>query len=179
MEKNLRHVMRWLERRTSPGKKAALPEQLCQELKPVMASGMEHIFSEMFNVRILTSGEIGKDGQAYTMSAIGHLYRDDIDLTLRFLFDEDLLRPLLSQFYSPEFLEKREVYEDAACEIVNILCNQVKAYLGRQGYHLVLNLPRMERPGSAQAIDPIMNIHFSLNSDRHFLVGLEDGPPGR
>jgi hypothetical protein len=81
-----------------------------------------------------------------------------------------LLKPLLMQLYSPQFLADQSVYADAACEIVNILASQVKAFLNGHGYKLVLDLPAVcEKPDMFQQ-EPVINVRFSLNSDQCFLV---------
>ena len=173
MEKNLRHITRWLEKSRSVGGKK-LSDELCEELRPVMAAGLEKIFSEIFNVSILSLGELKSSPASYTFACIGRLRGNDIAITLRFLFDEDLLRPLLAQFYAPDFLKTREVYEDAAAEIVNILCNQVRSFLTSRGYQLELELPQAVRPDIEFGVDSLLNVHFSLNSDRHFMVDVSE-----
>lgn len=201
MQKNMVRVMQWREKQgiaTSMKQakaEAAAPAALSPndpsvkmaiELKPVVAEGVSTIFSSMFNAEILPNTGSYEPDRPGEMICIGRLFQKDMDVTLRFSFDEELLRPLLTQLYAPKFLKDRKVFEDAACEIVNILCAQIKAFMNEKGHRLELALPYMA--GSGKAVDSasgsILNIRFTLNNADHFLVDVAvdqnpDGMKGR
>jgi two-component system chemotaxis response regulator CheY len=180
MQKNMSRVMQWREKQGASPKPAPtkMPDaaspsvKLAAELKPVVAEGVGQIFSSMFNADITPSGPEFESDHAGDMICVGRLYQKDMDVTLRFAFDEGLLRPLLAQIYAPRYLQDKTVYADAACEIVNILCAQVKAFMNEKGHQLELSLPYMAGTGKAGDVPAgaILNVRFALNEDQHFLV---------
>jgi len=182
LEQNLQKIIKWLmkkdpdfstEQQEKPKKETAsetIPAKLRDDLRPVVAKGIENIFSEIFKVKIVSDDVIA--GNDKDMVCIGRLHQNDFLIVLRFFFDQNLLRPLLMQLYSPRFLEDKAIYEDAACEIVNILCAQIKAFLNTHGYALKLDLPVMgfKNDGDYSEAASIMNIHFALNKEQDFLI---------
>lgn len=178
IEKNITKIFSWIEKNNPEAQSSEkfnstlAPEALSRELKPVISKGMKNIFSEMFYTEIIPDNQISEADQK-KMVCIGIMHQNNITIALRFFFDEDLLRPLLRQLYSPEHLKKRSVYEDAACEIVNILCAQVKSFLNEHGYSLEFDLPRMGTDDQqCKTPDSIMNVRFSINEEQCFLVDL-------
>ncbi|MBU0859080.1 MAG: hypothetical protein KJ667_04005, partial [Alphaproteobacteria bacterium] len=146
-----------------------LSDEMKQELRPVIAKGIEKIFSNIFNVQIIPEDYAQADLDN-SMICMGRLHQKDISINLRFFFDQQLLKPLLMQIYSPQFLADDAIYGDAACEIVNILASQVKAFLNGHGYKLSLDQPEMcAKPIMGQS-EPVIDVRFSLNKDRFFLV---------
>ena len=135
-----------------------------EELQPVIAKGLENIFSELFHVEILPD-ELQKPQGKKDMVCVGRLKQNDMSIVLRFFFNQSLLKPLLRQLYSTEFLENDEIYGDAACEIVNILCAQVKAFLNKKGYSLELGIPKAAQNDAVEDNEESsLNISFSLKS---------------
>lgn len=153
-----------------------LPDSLREELKPVVAKGIKNIFSELFHVEIVSDDYVSKlSGRE--LVCLGRLYQSDMTLITRFLFNEDLLKPLLAQLYASEYIKSDDIYESAACEIVNILCNQIKAFLNKHGYNLEFDIPQMEKQeDKVSQADSVLNVHFSLNEDQHFIIDLEEKP---
>lgn len=188
LEKNMENILRWLEKKgiadmgsgaPSEAAKAEsdaapaklLPEDIQAELRPVISRSVQKIFSNIFNVEIVPQDYNGRDLDNSLM-CIGRLHQEGVTINLRFFFDQQLLKPLLMQLYSPQFLASQEVYSDAACEIVNILASQVKAFLNGHGYKLILDLPQMcDKPDLRQS-EPVIDVRFSLNKDSCFLVDL-------
>ncbi|GEM_PF-779566 len=178
---NLQKVLKWLNKKDPDFAKSLLPAEenqknsqnivrLRDDLKPVVAKGIANIFSEIFKVEIIPDDKV-LSGHDKDMVCIGRMRQNDFLIVLRFFFDQQLLRPLLMRLYSPKFLEDKAVYEDAACEIVNILCAQIKAFLNSHGYALTLDLPAMSTDSEAvQDADSIMNIHFQLNEGQDFMI---------
>lgn len=186
IEKNLTKVFAWIEKmnpdapkkdKTAPVTTLA-PETMVRELRPVISRGIKNIFSEMFATEIVPENQLSAADHK-KLVCIGVLHQKDVSIALRFFFDEELLRPLLGNIYSPEFLNDPAIYEDAACEIVNILCAQVKAFLNNHGYSLVLDQPRMGIDNQQDKnVSSIMNVRFSINEDQCFLVDLSKRKPG-
>ena len=149
-----------------------LSEDLKKELQPILSKGIKAIFSDLFSVEIseykITNTQIEKD-----LISIGRLHQEDMDLYVRFIFQKELLRPVLSQIYSPEFLENDAVFKDTAGEIVNILCGQIKCFLNNNGYNLAFDIPEVHSIDEAEKYDrSFLNLCFSLNEDSHFLLNL-------
>lgn len=179
LEKNMRNVLLWLEKKgVTAGMAEAVPAQKKQEilsnelkteLKPVISRGLEKIFSNLFNVKIIPEDFNGPALNG-SMVCVGRLFQDDITINLRFFFEQSLLRPLLMQLYAPQFIADEKVYADAACEIVNILASQVKAFLNNHGYQLSLDFPEMTENGHKNNESAVIDVLFSLNSESYFLV---------
>jgi len=189
LEKNMENIIRWLEKKgisgtaaaaaapsapSTPKSQATLSDEIQTQLRPVIARGVQKIFSNIFNVEIIPQDYNGRDLDNSLM-CVGRLHQEGMSFNLRFFFDQQLLKPLLMQLYSPQFLADQSVYGDAACEIVNILASQVKAFLNGHGYKLVLDLPVLcEKPEMRQQ-EPMIDVRFSLNSDQCFLVDVTTG----
>lgn len=188
--KKLTTIVQWLEKnnvdlRSAPGaapkptdkitelpvdKNYKLLDTLSEDLRPVVTKGMKNIFSELFQLEIVPDSYIKKEDQQ-KMVCIGRLHQQGLTIALRFFFDHDLLKPILRQLYSPQYLENHDVYEDAACEIVNIICAQIKAFLNQHDYNVTLELPEIgPQDSKCSSADSIMNIYFSVNQDQYFLV---------
>lgn len=184
LEKNMENIVRWLEKKgvtpmaapgaSPPRAAAALSEEMQSQLRPVIAKGVQKIFSNIFNVEIVPQDYNGRDLDNSLM-CVGRLHQEGISINLRFFFDQQLLKPLLMQLYSPQFLADQAVYGDAACEIVNILASQVKAFLNGHGYKLALDLPVVCDKPDWRRQEPVIDVRFSLNSDQCFLVDVTTG----
>lgn len=145
-------------------------KELEQEIAPILTQGIENIFSELFDVDIISNESILTYAEK-EMVAVGKLHEDDFEIVMRFVFDKALLIPLLRQFYSPQFLEKDETYIDAACEVVNILSCQVKAYLNERGYNLTMDLPEIgAQDHKVNSAHSVLNVRFCLNDADSFLI---------
>lgn len=177
-EKNMTKIFEWLKKKDSnisvsrlekSSPRTNLPPEIDKQLKPIIAKGIESIFSTLFSVKILPV-DYTPDQLSKAMICVGRLHQNDTQIQLRFFFDQALLKPLMMQLYAPEFLEDNKVYEDAACEIINILCAQVKFFMNNKGYNMVTDFPEMASKASFSKDDPALNVHFSLNDEKYFLV---------
>lgn len=187
LEKNLVKVIAWLEKqgydfKSASEKKTLLAEmnkphhishELQKKLAPVISKGVKNIFSELFHTDIMENHQITEDMKKQ-MVCIGRLQQEDIIIDLRFFFEKGLLKPLLVNLYSPEFLNNDGVFEDAACEIVNILCGQIKAFMNKNGYALNMTVPQMGiNDSEISESDALVNVCFSFNKDQCFLIDLD------
>ncbi len=186
LKKNIEKISEWLQAKGSriakppaekqeDNKKSEIIEGLSNKLRPVISKGIENIFSSLFNVQIVPENVVEQNMQG-SMICVGKMHQKDICIFLRFFFDQELLKPLLMQIYSPKFLENPAVYQDAACEIVNILCSQVKAFLNEHGYDLTLDFPETytEKRMKSRS-DTLLNVRFSINEKKYFLVDVASG----
>lgn len=153
-------------------KNCAKFEEIKRELNPIISNGVRQIFSELFDVSIIPDEKV----ELYSeneMVALGRLYLEDFEMVVRFVFDKALLVPLLRQMYSPEFLEDNNVYADAACEIVNILCSQIKALLYKRGFEVNMDIPEIGPQGhKLNPSESVLNVRFKLNEGDGFLIDL-------
>jgi hypothetical protein len=58
-----------------------------------------------------------------------------------FRFEMDLLLQAASALFPADYIEKNLVHESLACEIANIVCAKVKAFLNEQGYDTEMGFP--------------------------------------
>ena len=63
-----------------------------------------------------------------------------------FRFDFDLLLQAAALIFSKDYLASNPVHEDLACEIANIVCSKVKAYLNDRGYDTEMGFPYIPAP---------------------------------
>lgn len=148
-------------------------EQIKGDLNPVVTKGVKNIFSELFQVDIVETKTLGEHHKKQ-MVCVGRLSQPNFTVDIRFFFDHMLLKPLLSQIYSPEFLKNDEIYSDSAAEIVNILCAQVKAFMNKNGFDLNMDLPKMGM--SSDDLDEknaSLNVCFSLNEQNFVMIDFE------
>ncbi len=153
-----------------------IPENVRKELGPVIAKGVKNIFSELFQANILEQNEVH---EIYNdqMVCIGRLQQNDMIIDIRFFFGRELLHPLLLNIYSEDFLKENNVYEDAASEIVNILCGQIKAFMNTNGFNLEMLSPRIGGADEAgKDSDAFLNVGFSLNQRDGFMIDMETKP---
>lgn len=150
-----------------------IPKDIQKQLGPVITKGIKNIFSELFHTEVLENADIN-DEHRNQMVCIGRLHQKGIVIDLRFFFTKQLLKPLLANLYAEEFLENDAVFEDAATEIVNIVCGQIKAFMNKNDYELEMDLPTMGIQGQDSTnADALLNVCFSLNQDECFLIDLE------
>lgn len=185
IEKNLLKIFEWLEKQgfefveqnkqtlqNNNAENSGIPDEIRKKLGPVISKGVRNIFSELFQATILEQNEVQEYYQDQ-MVCIGRLEQNNITIDIRFFFDRELLHPLLLNIYSEDFLEENNVYEDAASEIVNILCGQIKAFMNSNGFELQMLPPRMGGADEAgKDSDAFLNVGFSLNQSDSFMVDL-------
>lgn len=189
IQKNLLKIFDWLEKQGFEFKQkktdalnidnSRIPEKVRKELGPVISKGVKSIFSELFQANILEQSEV-QEYYSDQMVCIGRLQQNDMIIDIRFFFDRELLHPLLCNIYAESFLKENDVYEDAASEIVNILCGQIKAFMNKNGFELQMMQPRI---GGADDLgkdsDAFLNVGFSLNQSDCFVIDLETKPVGQ
>lgn len=87
-------------------------------------------------------------------------------ITLRLVFDYEFILTVVVGYYSSEAINEQErgICEDAACELANIICNQIKRFLNEQGLLLFMDLPAIETAESVkeQGRENILDLYFSL-----------------
>lgn len=181
LHSNIDKVMEWLDKKgvvfkqpvaSTPSDHTARLESLYEDLKPVVAEGMKTIFSELFHIEIIPENSAERQAEKH-MVCVGLLKEANVTMVLRFFFDRILLKSLLHQIYAPEYLERDDTFQDAAAEIVNILCGQVKHFLNNKGFNFEFAADNLSVDLVEGDDDPILNIAFSLNQQQAFLIDLD------
>jgi two-component system chemotaxis response regulator CheY len=198
LAKSLEHVFKWFEKNnikitkvkkdkpdviaevkpTKPND-VQLPKEVIEELHPTINTLVKDIFSELFSVEI----DIGKEVKLSDIDSgkhlicIGKIFQDNMSISLRFFFTYELLHPLLLQFYSEKLLQDKLLYQDAACEIVNILCSKIKTFINQYGYQLDLDIPYILSTSKLNEddTDTAINVYFLLQNEIQFLVDISNG----
>lgn len=155
-----------------------LKSQVCDVIRDSVVS----VFSCMFNIDVTPLEANARAAHAPTDFICQVILRhDDLRADFHFSFDQHMLEPLVTAMYPPEALKDNFAYEDASCEIANIVCSRVKAFLNSRGYRFSMEIPFMDYARNLpDQTEEITHIHFSLKDDR-FLVNfaLADSADGK
>jgi hypothetical protein len=150
--------------------------EISKDLKDKIAENVEgiihQIFSSYFGVDVVVDDAKSSEDKSNTCLCQVHMQQKDMDMFLRFNFDKSLLARLVEDAYSSDGeADTMAAYNDAACEIANIVCCKVKALLNGNGYNLDMDIPK-----SIDSVKKIanhcdaLNLHFSVDSGDGFCV---------
>ncbi len=149
--------------------KPDIEEAIKKELKRSIIDQVEKTFSIMFNVKVQSIDNIYVSFNDDDMVAKVEMHQNDVDVVLRFIFPRPLLKPLLLKIYPPAMATHEVAYEDAACEIANIVCNGVKTFLNQNGYKLLMQIPKIDyshvSKSSGHGDSGHLNVNFILQDD--------------
>ena len=75
---------------------------------------------------------------------------------------------LVQKIYGPDVIIDRNVLEDAACEISNIVSKRVKALMNSYGMAIDMSIPYVERKFDREFLSAgnLLQIHFLLDESR-------------
>lgn len=143
-----------------------IPASLRDRLSEVLKSAVMETFHVVFGVDAF-SREAGNTLQnEKDLICQVRLVQNDLQFHVYFRFSHDLLSPIVANFYPPEATAEQSSYEDAACEIANIVGCNVKAFLNSQGYNLEMQIPFTEHDGNAHDKDAdALHLCFSAFSE--------------
>jgi hypothetical protein len=83
------------------------------------------------------------------------------DIDFYFRFDLQLLSMVAAAVFAPEYLKRNPVVEDIGCEVANIVCHKVKAFLNEEGYVTEMGFPFVPGPEvTAAAGGNLIDMHF-------------------
>lgn len=150
-----------------------IPSSLRDRLAEVLRNAVTETFHVVFGVDAF-SREPGNTIQSEKdMVCQVKLVQNDLQFHVYFRFSYDLLQPIVSNFYPPEVISEQSSYEDAACEIANIVGCNLKAFLNSQGYNLEMQIPFTAEDGNAHDSDAdALHLCFSAFSE-FFSVNLQ------
>lgn len=145
-----------------------IPERLQQPMSDVINNAIVETFLTVFDVPVIGVEKIlhhtlSKDDLACQV----RLIEQGAEVDVIFIFAKQLVENILEGVYPEEKLHyNTEAFNDAACEIANIVCAHLKAFLNQKGYDLKMNLPT---PVSNLTFESIsrhaINLYFTLNRD--------------
>src|SRR5262245_21798693 len=115
------------------------------ELTKIIVAQVKRTFKVMFNVDVEPVSDLVFDFTDDDQVSKTELRQAGVTVVVRFAFSRAMLRPLLEKIYSPEITMHKIAYEDAACEIANIVCGGLKAFLNQNGYNLTMEPPKIDR----------------------------------
>lgn len=122
-------------------------EFMTLEITRIVEDTMTQTFKHMFgqDVRVSTSvrGE-SEDESKFICTSIS-LSHGDLLTDFAFNFDPLLLSQAAAGVYSATEIGQPFILEDLGCEITNIVCSKVKAYLNAQGHELEMEIPYVDR----------------------------------
>jgi len=169
-----------------------LSPELRLEIASVIGEAVSSVFRIMFNKTVMIShGDIGTDEQKSKrpqdegppeelkkehITAMVNLAQGSMKAQMRTMFEYNLLYDLISDIYSRDLMNERQTLEDSACEITNIVGSRVKALMNSHGFHLDMDIPRIDRQDGKEIVDDkVINLHFSLNEDKLYVgFGMDD-----
>ena len=114
------------------------------ELKRHIVEQVEKTFVVLFNVKVKQLDDIRKKFNDDDLVTRVSMHQEGIEAILRFAFPRQLLKPLLLKIYPPELARHESIFEDAACEITNIVCSSLKTFLNENDYTFSMEIPKID-----------------------------------
>lgn len=153
-----------------------IPERLQQPMSDVINNAIVETFLTVFDVPVIGVEKIlhhtlAKDDLACQV----RLIENGAEVDVIFIFAKQLVQNILGGVYPEQDLgHDVATYNDAACEIANIVCAHLKAFLNQKGYDLKMNLPTPVSNLTFEAISRhAINLYFTLNrEDKDMLVNV-------
>jgi CheY-specific phosphatase CheX len=130
------------------------------EIADVVSASVVETFNAMFGQTILANNREPLSAPNNTVISCVKLVQGRNDLDFCFKFDMNLLLLAASGIFTPEYLESNPVHEDIACEIGNIVCAKVKAYLNANGFHVEMGFPFIPQPHEAEELMKEQDVHM-------------------
>ncbi|MCB9977157.1 MAG: hypothetical protein H6858_06140 [Rhodospirillales bacterium] len=127
------------------------------------------IFHAMFGVNVEKADRLQTSFNDDDLIACVSLSQDDLKILLRFGFPRVLLAPLLQRIYGPVLGKHETTFEDAVCEIANIVCNAVKKHLNEHGFSFLMNIPKIEHDFKSRyekGSDDHLELEYVLQGER-------------
>lgn len=113
------------------------------KISQVVEDSVVETFTSMFGQAVTAEGArkmLAEPGQNSVYSAV-KLHQGDVHVEFCFHFDFNLLLQAAQLIFTQEYLANNPVHEDLACEIANIVCSKVKAYLNDTGFETEMGFP--------------------------------------
>jgi CheY-specific phosphatase CheX len=149
-----------------------------QQVTDIVRQMTEEVFNTMFS-RPLTT-ERKADFQDFHQVVVSQvkLNHGATDIDFYFKFDAQLLLQIAMKVFSEEYIRDNPISEDLACEVANIVCHKVKAYLNEEGFHTEMSFPFIQKTGEDKraGADEFVNVYFFyLDKDARHKIGVAIG----
>ncbi|HYD19030.1 MAG TPA: hypothetical protein VEF76_11175 [Patescibacteria group bacterium] len=111
-------------------------------ISEVVSDGVVETFNSMFG-QAITAGDLAEKFQSEKGSVYSSikLHQANVDVEFCFRFDIELLLQAAELIFTRDYLDANPVQNDIACEIANIVCSKVKAYLNEKGFDTEMGFP--------------------------------------
>lgn len=147
------------------------------DLKIKITSSIEQVVRDVFNnyfgINVSSDNISSIPDNHKSCLCQARIFQEGIDMFLCFNFDANLLYGLVDENYAGEEIKDMTPYNDAGCEIVNIVCCRIKSILNGNGYRLNMDIPYAVS-GDKNFGDSInaISLHFSTSNGSGFFVNL-------
>lgn len=145
-----------------------LDPKIRMELPDVIARQISMVFKVMFGVHVERSDRAQTTFSDDDLIAKVALSQGQIKIMLRFGFPRLMLGTLLQKIYSPAVAKHETTFEDAVCEIANIVCNAVKKHLNENGFSLLMSIPKIDHDAHSRyekGSDDHLELDFRYNGE--------------
>ena len=146
-----------------------IKDDLLNELTDTINTATIESLSTIFGCKL----NITQNFQDHQRAIISHvsIWQGLDSFKFYFVFDENFLKSLITKIYNQEEAQGNRFSElamDTACELVNIICNRIKAFLNEQGFQFMMDIPDAMLSKESQPItshDPLIKTNYSLETD--------------
>lgn len=135
------------------------------DISGVVQSTMVETFNGMLGQNVVSAvvqggAATGGEGRIYTCLLLDQTRGASANFC--FSFDGKLLARTAAQFYPPELAQEKNVHEDIACAIANIVGSKVKSCLNKYGHDFEMAVPFVAGPAAFPLSgDDTIHLHFS------------------
>ena len=144
-------------------------EDIKKDISNIIENTIVETFHEMFgqDVEMQNIGRSSSPGQEQFVCTGVSLGQRGLKTDFTFNFDQNLLLLASSTIFPKDIPDAVSVMEDLACEITNIVCSKVKAYLNAKGYDIEMDIPFIEKGKSKADLGGNVTTHlyFSYNGE--------------
>jgi hypothetical protein len=122
-----------------------------EDLSAIVRQAVEEAFNTMLQQPVLaglTAPKSGRDLKEVVLVSV-KLNHGPTMIDFHFKFDMQLLMQAALLVFTADYIKNNAIHEDIGCEIVNIVCHKVKAYLNEEGYFTEMGFPYIPESGEA------------------------------
>jgi CheY-specific phosphatase CheX len=131
-------------------------------ISEVLSHNVIDTFNSMFGQDVSANRQEPKVPPGNVVVACVRLSQGNAHADFWFRFEMDLLLQAASAIFPADYIAENMVHESLACEIANIVCTKVKAFLNEQGYDTEMGFPFIatskSSDGLARGAD--VDLHF-------------------
>ncbi|TAL38760.1 MAG: hypothetical protein EPN97_03395 [Alphaproteobacteria bacterium] len=132
-----------------------------EDLSAVVRQAVEEAFNTMLQQPVLAGKRAPSQDFSEVVFVNVKLNHGPTTIDFSFKFDMQLLIQAAQQVFSAEYIKNNAIHEDIGCEIVNIVCHKVKAYLNEEGYFTEMGFPYVPEPGERLPVKgDFVQMHF-------------------